>query len=210
MSKEVIDVEVVQENAVEEFKPTTNKLEVKREILDWGQLMEMSAMLAKSTIIPINYQNRPENILVAVDLASRMGLSPLAVMQSLYVIQGRPSFSGQAIASLIRTSGQFKNVELIYVGEEGKDDWGAYVQAERSGKLLKGTTVTIGMAKKEGWYQKGGSKWQTLPQQMMAYRAYTFFGRLYAPELMMGLHTTDELEDIISEPTLVENPYEKR
>src|SRR5690606_5898335 len=61
--------------------------------------------------------------------------------------------------------------------------------------------VTIGLAKKEGWYTKNGSKWQTMPEQMLMYRAAAFFVRTYAPEIAMGLHTTEELQDIIELPT---------
>ena len=198
------------ENKEEIVVREDNKLEVKREILDWGQLMEMSEIMSKSTIVPAQYQRRPENVMVALDMASRMGVSPMVVMQNLHVIQGKPSWSGTAVASLIRNSGQFRNVELEYVGERGKDSWGAFVTAERvsTGKQLKGTTVTIGMAKAEGWYQKKGSKWQTMPEQMLGYRAYSYFGRLYAPELMMGLHSTDEVEDIITNNEVI-NPYAK-
>ena len=208
--QEILEDEIIEEESTDLVVKEENKLEVRREILDWGQMMEMSSFLAKSTIIPVSYQNRPENILICVDLASRMGLSPLAVMQNLYIIQGKPSFSGQAIASLIRSSGQFSNVEVNFVGEEGKDSWGCYVSAERNGKTLKGATVTMKMAHAEGWSKKSGSKWLTMPEIMLTYRAYTFFGRQFAPELMMGLHAVEELEDIgiVQEKSKVVNPFD--
>ena len=64
------------------------------------------------------------------------------------------------------------------------------------------------MAKKEGWYQKGGSKWQTIPELMLSYRAYAFFGRVYCPEIMMGLQSAEEVEDVSTKKT-VSNPYVK-
>jgi len=204
----VYEPEIIEEETGLQVKDS-NKLQVKREILDYKTLIEMSTMLAKSTILPIQYQNRPENCFIMLDLASRMGVSPMVVAQNLFIIQGKPSWSGQAIASLIRSSEQFKNVELHYIGEEGKDNWGAYVTAERNGKTLKGASVTIKMAKAEGWYQKSGSKWQTMPELMLAYRAYTFFGRAYAPELLMGLHAVEEIEDITPNKSSVVNPFEK-
>jgi len=188
---------------------TKNKLEVKREILDFKTLMSMSEMLAKSTILPVTYQHRPENCFIMLDLASRMGVSPMMVAQNLFIINGKPSWGGQAVASLIRTNEQFSNVELNFIGTEGKDDWGAYITAVRNGKKLKGATVTIAMAKKEGWYQKSGSKWQSLPELMLTYRSYAFFGRQFAPELTMGLHAVEEVEDS-NEKIVVENPYEKK
>lgn len=200
-------IEVQNNQLVDEPK---KKIEVAREVIPMEKLMEMADTLSKSTIVPVVYQRRPENCFVALDMASRMGLSPMVVMQNLYVIQGKPSWSGSAMASLIRSSNQFTNVELHFVGQEGSDSWGAYVTATRvsNGKLLKGSTVTIGMAKKEGWYQKGGSKWQTIPELMLSYRAYAFFGRVYAPELLMGLQSAEEVEDVASKSN-VTNPYAK-
>ena len=63
------------------------------------------------------------------------------------------------------------------------------------------------MAKAEGWLDKGGSKWKTMPELMLRYRAGTFFGRLYAPDVLMGLYTQDEALDIanvqgITEPSV--------
>lgn len=187
------------------------KFEVSREVLPMDKLLETAEMLSKSTIVPVQYQRRPENCFVALDMASRMGLSPMIVMQNLYIIQGKPSWSGTAIASMIRSSPQFTDVQLHYVGKEGTDDWGAYVTAKRvsNGDTLKGGTVSIRTAKKEGWYQKSGSKWQTMPEIMLAYRAYAWFGRVYAPELLMGLQTTEEVVDVNGpEKSKAVNPYE--
>lgn len=216
MSKEIIDAEVVETNEIDLLpervvNAVSARREVQQEVLSYDQLMNMANMLAKSTIVPVMYQNRPENTFVALDMASRMGISPMVVMQNLYVIQGKPSWSGQAMASLIRNSGQFKNVTLHYVGKEGTDTWGAYVTATRAsdGLEIKGATVTIATAKKEGWYQKGGSKWQTIPELMLAYRAYAWFGRVHAPEIMMGLQSTEEVYDSVDvvEKEKVVNPY---
>lgn len=210
---DVIEVVEIENEETEIVVAPSNPL-VDRQTYSFEKLMDMAVALSKSTIIPIQYQNRSENVFIALDMASRMGVSPLVVMQNLYVIQGKPSFSGSAIASMIRSNQNFRNVELHYVGTEGKDDWGAYVTAEnvRTGKTIKGATVTIGIAKKEGWYTKSGSKWQTIPEIMLAYRAYAWFGRVYCPELLMGLQTTEEVQDVDGgkpESSVVTNPYKK-
>lgn len=174
-----------------------NQVVVTKEDLTMSKLMDMATMLAKSTIVPIIYQNRPENCFIALDMANRMGISPMIVMQNLYIMQGKPSFSGSAIASMVKSNPRFKEVALNYIGKENDDSWGAYVTAldTNTGKLLKGSTVTVGISKKEGWYQKPGSKWQTMPEIMLGYRAYAWFGRIYCPELLMGLQSTDEIID---------------
>lgn len=195
MSKDVILAETDDALVVQRG----NEFQVAREQLPMGKLMEMAEMLSKSTIVPTQYQHRPENCFIAMDMSSRMGLSTIFVMQNLYIIQGKPSFSGQAIASMVRANPAFKDVELVYVGKEGTDDYGAYVTATKrsNGKTLVGGTVTIRTAKAEGWYGKTGSKWKTMPTQMLAYRAYTWFGRVHSPETLMGLQSSDEVYDII-------------
>lgn len=63
--------------------------------------------------------------------------------------------------------------------------------------VLESPEVSIQMAIDEGWLTKNGSKWQTIPELMLRYRCASFFGRLYAPEILMGLHTTEEVQDFI-------------
>lgn len=156
--------------------------------------------MSNTDLVPQQYKGKPMDCAVAIDIANRMGLSPLTVMQNLWVVRGVPSWSGQACMSLIIASKRYKSVKPVYVGQEGKDDWGCYISAIEvsSGEEIKGTTVTIGMAKKEGWYSKSGSKWQTMPQQMMAYRAAAFFARVYCPNELMGFRVEGEVEDIAS------------
>lgn len=203
MSNELIEVQE---------KKIMARQDVQTEVMSFEKLMTMAELLSKSTIVPVMYQNRAENCFVALDMASRMGISPMIVMQNLYIVQGKPSWSGSAIASMIRASKEFTQVELHYVGTEGTDSYGAYVTAIRNGKEVKGGTVTIAIAKKEGWFQKAGSKWQTIPSQMLGYRAYAWFGRLNCPELLMGLQTNDEVEDVYTsqvDRSATLNPYEQ-
>lgn len=186
------------------------RFEVGREQLPFEKLMEMATMLSSSTIIPSAYYKRPENCFVALDMASRMGLSPMIVMQNLYVIQGKPSWSGSAIGAMLKASPQFKDMELVYVGKPNTDEWGAYVTAKKvvNDQVVKGATVTIAIAKKEGWYGKSGSKWQTIPELMLAYRAYAWFGKVNAPELLMGLQSSDEVVDSDKGKSQAIDPFE--
>jgi len=72
----------------------------------------------------------------------------------------------------------------------------AYATEYATGDLIEGTAVSIRMAFDEHWVQKDGSKWPTMPKQMLKYRAAAFFGRTYAPDVMQGMYTRDEIEDI--------------
>lgn len=71
----------------------------------------------------------------------------------------------------------------------------AWAIERETGETLDGPEVSMDMAVKEGWLTRNGSKWQTMPEIMLRYRASAFFGRLYAPELLMGLPASDEVHD---------------
>lgn len=156
-------------------------------------------LLASSSLVPKEYQGNLANCVIALNMASRMQADPLMVMQNLYIVHGRPGWSSQFLISTFNASGRFSALRYEWVGEEGKDSWGcrAWAIEKETGEKLVGSTVTIGLAKKEGWYSKSGSKWQTMPQQMLMYRAAAWFIRAYAPEIAMGMHTAEELRDTI-------------
>jgi len=165
---------------------------------NFKELYDMGKMFAISALVPKEYQGKPMDCAIAVEMANRMGVNPIFVMQNLYVVQGRPSWSGQACMSLITGSGKYRNVKHVYTGEKGTDIWGCYVQAIRieDGETVNGTEITIKMAKEEGWYGKSGSKWKTMPEQMLAYRASAFFARVHIPNALMGIHVEGEVDDI--------------
>lgn len=153
---------------------------------------------SQSSLVPQAYQGKPMDCAIAVDIANRMGVSPMFVMQNLWVVRGIPSWSGQACMGLIKGGGRYKNVKYNMTGKKNEDTWGCFVSAIEiaTGEEIQGAEVTIGMAKKEGWYGKSGSKWQTMPEIMLRYRAATFFARLYCPNELMGFKVEGEVDDI--------------
>lgn len=155
-------------------------------------------MLSTSALVPDTYRNSPENCLVAIDLANRLGLSPLMVMQNLYVVKGKPSWSGSFCAAAVNGSGRFTPLEFVFVGEPGTPSHGCYATAIRrsNGSRCISDTVTMHMAQKEGWLNKQGSKWQTMPVQMMQYRAAAFFAKVHCPDILLGIPTYEEVQDV--------------
>ena len=183
---------------------------------NFKNIFDIGKMFASSQLVPQNYQGKAMDCTIAVDMANRMGVSPMMVMQNLYVVKGKPQWSGQACMSLIRGSGEFKNVRPVYTGERNTDTWGCYIRAEdrATGEIIKGTEVTIKMARDEGWYSKKDkygnetSKWQTMPEQMLAYRAAAFFARVYVPNSLMGVAVEGEVEDIAKPETIIpDDPF---
>jgi hypothetical protein len=221
-----IKAELVQEPDANPFAPATTEPESLPAVTD-GNILDLSKYLAASTMIPQQYQGKPANCFVALELARRVGASPLMVMQNLDIIHGRPSWSAKFQVAVANDCGRFTPVRYKMTGEKGKDSWGciAWFKELPDGEVLEGPEVTIAMAKAEGWYSrksKSGaetSKWQSMPEVMLRYRAATFLIRAYAPELTMGLHVKEEIEDMINvtpqgpvqaEDTAAEREWEAR
>jgi hypothetical protein len=149
---------------------------------------------AASDIVPKQFKGNVANCIVAIEIADRLGISWLAAMQNLVIIHGKPSWQATFLIAMVNQSRRFETLRYIYEGKPGEDSWGCkVVTIERStGAEIEGPAVTIGMAKADGWYQKEGSKWKTLPQLMLMYRAAAFFSRTFCPELSLGMQTVDE------------------
>ena len=230
-------------------------------------MSHMAESLANSTIIPEAFRStimvkdgwnekakkwnlRPEanpngvsNCIIALNMAQRLGADPMMIMQNLYLVEGRPSWSSQFIIAAINSSGRYSPLRFDIAGGDEEveipyavTDWVynqetrkkepvesnkfarvknykcvAWVVEKATGERLESTPITMEMAVKEGWYQKNGSKWQSMPEQMLRYRAASFFGRIYAPDLLMGLKTQEEEQDAMidvtpPEPTVQELP----
>jgi hypothetical protein len=154
--------------------------------------------LSKSTLIPKDFQANVSNCMIALDIADSLGMKPLPVLQNLYIVHGKPAWSSQFLIAAFNQCGKFSGITYTFVGDPASDNYGCFAKAIdlRTGELLQGPLVTIAIAKKEGWYSKSGSKWQTMPELMMRYRAATFLVRTTAPELTMGLPMQEEMEDI--------------
>ncbi|HDV6327485.1 TPA: hypothetical protein RJR39_003578 [Burkholderia cenocepacia] len=206
------------------------------------ELMQRAAnLLASSTLVPAAYRkviekldkygnvkesrenpNALANAVVALNMAQRMGADPLMVMQNLYIVEGRPSWSSQWIIAAVNGCGRFsplrfdikvlgdKTVERVEtVWENGNRSTVtkrvpivdkvcvAWAIEKETGERIESPAVSIEMAVKEGWYTKNGSKWQTMDEVMLRYRTASFFGKLYAPELLMGLTSVEEVADIV-------------
>ena len=158
--------------------------------------MQMAKALSESTIVPQTYQKNPSNCLIAIEQAQRMNISPLMVMQNLYPIQGKPSWSSKFLIASINASRKF-DMELQYDETKDKDGkpYSCVAWTMKNGRRIEGMEVNMQMAKDEGWLGKNCSKWKTMPQLMLRYRAASFFSSLNCPELTMGIYTKEEIED---------------
>lgn len=185
-------------------EPKEKKVEIIQQVQHQAPIQEfsnnwrMATQLAKSTIIPQTYQNKPENVIVAIGMAQKLGLDPFTIMQNLNIIKGKTSWSGSFCRTLIEKSNKFTNLHLVFVGEKGTDSYGCYMEGtdKESGQIIKGPEVNMKMARAENW--TSNTKWINMPELMLSYRATSFFARVYVPEALNGVQTTEEIEDIFN------------
>ncbi|MER9505995.1 hypothetical protein [Mesorhizobium sp. M0579] len=190
---------------------------------DFAAGQRLCKALTSSNLVPVSYQGEQNmgNALIALDMANRMQIPPIMVMQNLNVIEGRPAWASQFIIAALNACGLFSPIRFRKANlgqqEVSKTEWTgpkgarqsrivkstiinkectAYAVEKATGETLEGPTVSIAMAVAEGWYFRAGSKWQTMEDLMLMYRSAAFFGRLYAPHLLNGMSTADEALDL--------------
>ncbi len=182
---------------------TRNNLGVFENAESFGLAMQMADALARSTIVPKSYQGNPSNCLIAIEMASRINTSPMMVMQNLYIVNGTPAWSSQWIIAMINNSKRYKT-ELKFDMEYDQYGKPASCMAwaeDYNGNKVVGPRITMQMADAEGWIRKNGSKWNTMPEVMIRYRAASFFGRLNCPDMIMGIYSQEEVIDAFDEST---------
>lgn len=185
---------------------------------------------------PANPESRAmANCMIALEIAHRIGASPLMVMQNMVPIYGKPTWSSKFLVATVNTCGRFNPLRFRFTnrGKLGKVEYVEYakvwVNGQNGGKgyfrndsktavfdgssvddlecvawttargteeVLESSPVSVRLAVKEGWFTKNGSKWPTMTQQMLMYRAASFWTSAYAPELSMGMKTEYEAMDI--------------
>jgi hypothetical protein len=164
----------------------------------WKLANRIGQAFAASSLVPQQYQGNVANCIVALEMANRMGASPLMVMQNLYIVHGNPGWSSKFLIACFNQCGRFS--ALRYEWSADRTACRAWAIEKATGERIDGPQVSVQMAKDEGWSTKNGSKWKTMPELMLMYRSAAFLIRTYAPEISMGLQTDDELLDVTPAP----------
>lgn len=152
------------------------------------EALKFADILAKSTIVPKDYQGNPGNVLVAVQWGLEIGLQPLQAMQNIAVINGRPSLWGDALLALVRGSGL-----LEYINEEiGETE--AVCTVKRRGEQPVTRSFSMDDAQKAGLKGKSGP-WTQYPKRMMQMRARAFALRDVFTDVLRGMHIAEESQD---------------
>ena len=161
----------------------------------------MAERIADSSLLPEDYRGKPENVLIAMDYASRLpNISPIMLIQNMDVVKGRPALRGAFLAGLINHSPLFSRLKYEFRGTDnpgGKPspDYGcrAYAVERETGEIIYGTWIDWRMVEAEGW--SANKKWTSMRDQMFEYRAAAFWSRANASDITLGMYETEELRD---------------
>ena len=205
------EIEILQIKRQTEFDLTPIGQQVKQ----FEAIQRMAMMYAMSNFIPQSYKydknGQPfdpkvvlANCTIALEMATRMQANPLMVMQNLYIVYGQPAFNSKFLIACINASKRFSPLRYEFKGEEGTDEYACRAIAYEANDIkhkepLEGDWISMRMAKAEGWVGRKGSKWSTMPTQMLRYRAAAFWQRAYCPEISMGLLTAEEAQDAFAQ-----------
>jgi len=163
-------------------------------------VQRQAKMLASSTLVPKDFAGNVANCAIALNVARNTGLNSLMVCQNLAIIHGRPSWSATALIGMINSCGRYTPLRFVFDDEDAPTSCYAVATDKASGQDLRGEKITLDMAKREGWSTKNGSKWITMPGQMLRYRAASFWSRAYASDISLGLYCQDEVKDFAEPP----------
>jgi hypothetical protein len=158
-----------------------------------AEAMSFANMVAKSAFAPKDFQNKPESCLLAIQHGSEVGLSPMQSLQSIAVINGRPTIWGDAALALVQSSPACEYVKE-YIEGDG-DQAVAVCEVKRRG-YPAATVSTFSMfdAKRAGLAGKSGP-WTQYPMRMLALRARGFALRNAFADALRGLVTAEEAQD---------------
>jgi len=189
-------------------------------------VQRQATLIAASDLIPKQFQGNVPNCAIALEMASRLGASPFAVIQNMYVVHNRPSWSAVFLMGMVNSCGRFtplqyriektgaeKTIQIEIESWEGpqgnrkkvtrKQPYTytptrciAWAKDKQTGDVVEGPPVSYDMALEEGWVAKDGSKWLTeMREVMLRYRAASFFAKVHASDVTLGMQTREELED---------------
>ena len=164
------------------------------DVAKFEHAQRVAKMFAESTMVPEHFKKNVGNCLIVLNFAGRTHCDPFMLMQNMYIISGKPGIEAKLAIALVNNMGKFTPLQYKYNKE--KTACLAFAKRTDTGELCEGPQVTLEMAKAEGWSSKSGSKWKTMPELMLSYRAAMFFARLFCPEALLGMQTREELHDI--------------
>lgn len=162
-----------------------------RQNMGFTELMQAARTFAKSSIVPTAYRNKPDDAFVALEWGMELGMKPMASLQNIYVVNGRPTLSAQSMAGLIKSRPDYRG--LVFESSPTKAK-ATIKRAIIDGSIETHTgEFTFEQANKAGL--TGKDNWKNYPQQMLEARALAFAVRKAFPDVFAGIYVKEEAQD---------------
>lgn len=165
------------------------------ELTSMEDAFRFAVAVSKSGFAPKGIES-PEAIMIAVQFGAELGLTPMASLQSLAIVNGRPSVFGDAALALVRSSGYLESYTQATSGEG--DNLKATVTVKRKDEQAITAEFSVADAKKAQLWGKAGP-WTQYPARMLMFRARGFALRDAFGDVLRGLATVEENLDLPDE-----------
>ena len=157
------------------------------------QAMKLAKGIATSSFCPKQYQNKPGDILVAMQMGAEVGLKPMQALQGIACINGTPTIWGDAMVALCRSHDDFESIEE-FIDKKDKNNLEAVCKVKRKGEPMCVRTFSQDDARTAGLFSKGGP-WKSYPKRMLQMRARGFALRDTFADALKGLKSAEEVRD---------------
>ena len=174
---------------------------------DIDALKQHAKIVAASGLVPEHFKKYPQAVYTAVGLAKSMGEDPVHVMQNIYFVGGKPGWNSAFLLSRLRRTKTIRGTVRYDITDTERD--GLTVRAmcvdAETGDEIVGPAATMRMAQDDGWVKN--KKYASMPEIMLRNRALAFLARYQYPDILAGLPTADELQDVqAATATIVDIP----
>lgn len=162
-------------------------------------LMKIGGFYSASTMVPERFRGNASDCAIGAQMADRLKCDVVMLLQNLYIVYGTPGVTGKFVIALLNTSSAIRGRVTFELSGEGKSRTCTASAVDAETGITHSQTVDIAMAEREGWTKQKKeqvSKWLTMPDVMLQYRSAAFLGRIDFPEIILGMTTLEELEDI--------------
>ena len=150
----------------------------------FDDLWRWAKAFSTSSLVPPHFRQRPEDCFVALQMAYSLKINPLTCLQNIFVIHGRPGMSSSLAIALANASGAFAGPIRYRIEGSGADLSVTAYAPTFDGEIVE-NTVTMAMAMKEGWTKN--SKYKSIPEQMLRFRAAKWLINTTCPQVLFGL-----------------------
>lgn len=159
------------------------------------QMMDLANMVISSGLAPSTLKGSPQAVLIAMQHGMELGLAPMQAIQSIAVINGRPSIWGDAALALAMAHPDFEDIEETFERGATAEDMLAKCEVKRKGRSSVVRTFSVGDARKAGLWDKAGP-WKQYPKRMLQMRARSFAIRDSFPDALKGVAIVEEMRDV--------------